>query len=173
MRIVRKLIVDCLPSRLWGGEGVEESREIDGFRYRPTSQYSSTPHPNPPPQGGRESHPLRLIIALFAASFAAPALAFPHSFDGDWQVEARTTVGNCAPEASGTVRIEGGRVVASSAAGVEVWGYLDDNGAISTRFTAGQKMARGNGKLKGLTGSGAWSSNTDYCGGTWTAQKAK
>ena len=116
---------------------------------------------------------MRLAIVLAGMALAAPAAAFPRSFDGDWQVEARTTVGNCAPDVSGAVRIEGGRVVASSAAGVEVWGYLDDNGAISTRFTAGQKMARGNGKLKGLTGSGAWSSNTDYCGGTWTAQKAK
>jgi len=116
---------------------------------------------------------MRFALVLACVAFAAPASAFPRSFDGDWQVEARTTVGNCAPEVSGTVHIEGGRVVASSTAGVEVWGYLEDNGDISARFTAGQKMARGNGKLKGAAGSGAWSSNTDYCGGVWTAHKAK
>ncbi|MCC2105847.1 MAG: hypothetical protein KDJ20_18370, partial [Hyphomicrobiales bacterium] len=116
---------------------------------------------------------MRALICCSALALAAPAAAFPRSFDGDWQVEARTTVGNCAPDVSGAVRIEGGRVVASSAAGVDVWGYLEDNGDISVRFTAGQKMARGNGKLKGAAGSGAWSSNTDYCGGVWKAQKAK
>ena len=116
---------------------------------------------------------MRLAIVCMSVALAAPVAAFPRSFDGDWQVEARTTVGECAPGVSGTVRIEGGRVVASSADGVQVWGYLEDNGDISTRFTAGQKMARANGRLKGASGSGAWSSNTDYCGGTWKAQKAK
>lgn len=116
---------------------------------------------------------MRFAIFCACLALAAPALAFPRSFDGEWQVDARTTVGECAPEVSATVRIEGGRVVASSAQGVQVWGYLEDNGDISTRFTAGQKMARGNGKLKGASGSGAWSSNTDYCGGVWTAQKAR
>lgn len=116
---------------------------------------------------------MRAFIVCMAVALAAPAAAFPRTFDGDWQVEARTTVGQCAPDVSGTVRIEGGRVVASSADGVQVWGYLEDNGDISTRFTAGQKMARANGKLKGASGAGAWSSNTDYCGGTWKAQKAK
>jgi len=116
---------------------------------------------------------MRVALAFLAVALSAPASAFPRQYDGDWQVEARTTVGNCPPEASGTVRIEGGRVVGSSAQDVEVWGYLEDNGDISTRFTAGQKMARANGKLKGMSGSGAWSSNTDYCGGVWKAQKAK
>ena len=116
---------------------------------------------------------MRVAIVLAGMALAAPAAAFPRSFDGDWQVEGRTTVGECAPEVSGIVRIEGGRVVSSSAQGVEVWGYLEDNGDISARFTSGQKMARGNGKLKGAAGSGAWSSNTDYCGGVWKAQKAK
>ena len=114
---------------------------------------------------------MRIAILCMSVALAAPAAAFPRSFDGDWRIEARTTVGECAPEVSGTVHIEGGRVVASSAAGVQVWGYLEDNGDISARFTAGQKMARGNGKLKGAAGSGAWSSNTDYCGGVWTAHK--
>ncbi len=116
---------------------------------------------------------MRLALVCIGAALAAPAVAFPSQFDGDWQVEARTTVGQCAPDVSGTVRIDGGRVVASSAQGVDVWGYLEDSGNISTRFTAGQKMARANGRLKGVSGSGAWSSNTDYCGGVWKAQKTK
>lgn len=116
---------------------------------------------------------MRFALVCIVVALAAPAAAFPSQYDGDWQVEAHTTVGECAHDVSGTVRIEGGRVVGSSAEGVEVWGYLEDNGDISARFTAGQKMARANGKLKGMSGSGAWSSNTDYCGGVWKAQKAK
>jgi hypothetical protein len=115
---------------------------------------------------------MRLGLAALALCLgAAPAAALSADFDGDWQVSARTTVGDCAPEVSGMVSVQGGHVVASSAPGVAAWGYIED-GVVSARFTQGQRMARANGKLKSAGGSGVWSSNTDYCGGTWTARKA-
>lgn len=116
---------------------------------------------------------MRALLLCLSLALATPAVAFPKDFDGDWTVEARTTVGDCAPEVSGTVRIEGGRVVASSAEGVAVWGYIDEGGAIAARFTTDQHMARANGKLKGAAGTGAWSSNTNYCGGVWKARREK
>jgi hypothetical protein len=112
---------------------------------------------------------------LFAGAFALAASyahALPASFDGEWSVDARTSVGDCQPEVAGTVTIQGGHVVAASGASIAAWGYIEDNGDISARFTQGQAMLRAQGKLKGKAGSGAWSSNTNYCGGKWTAHRA-
>ncbi len=117
---------------------------------------------------------MRLAVLIFGAAFvAAPAHAFTSKFDGDWSVALRTTVGECPQSTDGTVRIAEGRVVASSGEGVGVWGYVEDSGAVSARFTQGEAMLRANGTIKGAKASGAWSSNTNYCGGTWTAQRAK
>ena len=46
-----------LPSPLWGGagEGVARAGDVGGPAQPPISRDSATPHPNPPPQGGRES----------------------------------------------------------------------------------------------------------------------
>mgnify|MGYP001281148111 CR=1 FL=1 len=45
------------PSPLWGGagEGVARTRDVGGSIQPAISRDSPTPHPNPPPQGGRES----------------------------------------------------------------------------------------------------------------------
>ncbi len=47
------------PSPLWGGagEGVAQSRDVSGLCSPRISQDGSTPHPNPPPQGGRGLDP--------------------------------------------------------------------------------------------------------------------
>ena len=114
----------------------------------------------------------RLVLAGALALAASQANALPASFDGEWAVDVRTTVGDCQPEIAGTVTVQGGHVVAVSGAAIEAWGYIENNGDLSARFTQGQAMLRAQGKLKGKTGAGAWSSNTNYCGGKWTARRA-
>ena len=116
----------------------------------------------------------RALVLLAIGLAASPAAALPTDFDGDWQVDARTTVGDCEPEIMATVHVQDGRVVASDAADadVAVWGYIEDGGAVSARFTQGPDMLRASGKLREKAGTGAWSSNTRYCGGTWTAWRA-
>jgi hypothetical protein len=55
---------------------------------------------------------------------------------------------------------------------VTSWGYVDDAGQIVARFTgSGDRVARFHGQLRGSQGSGAWSSSTDMCGGTWRATR--
>ncbi len=115
----------------------------------------------------------RLPIAIAVALAALPAAAMTQKFDGEWTVEARTTVGACQPEVAGTVTVQDGRVVASSGADIGVWGYIEADGVVSARFTQGQAMLRVQGALKDASGSGTWSSNTNYCGGKWTAQRMK
>ncbi|MDE2362307.1 MAG: hypothetical protein KGM42_06475 [Hyphomicrobiales bacterium] len=113
---------------------------------------------------------------LFAAALVAgaqPASAFSNKFDGVWTVDVRTTVGDCQPEIEGAVTIEGGRVVASSGADIAVWGYVEDSGDVSARFTQGQAVLRASGKARAAAAGGAWSSNTNYCGGVWSARREK
>ena len=113
---------------------------------------------------------------LFVAAFglaASAAGAFPQNYDGVWDVDVTTTVGQCEPEIAGTVTIQGGHVVASSGPDVAVWGYVEDDGVVSARFTQGQDILRAQGNLRGGQGSGAWSSNTKYCGGKWTARRER
>jgi hypothetical protein len=91
--------------------------------------------------------------------------------DGQWRVEIETSVGNCPRAGAVVVTIQGERVVAIDAEGVETWGYIDETNTFVARFTKGGKIVRANGDVKGATASGPWSSNTDYCGGRWTARK--
>lgn len=115
----------------------------------------------------------RFSVVVAAVLAATPALAFSSKFDGSWSVDLRTTVGECQQELAGEVTVQEGRIVASSGENIEAWGYIEDTGTVVARFTQGQAMLRASGAIKGAKASGAWSSNTNYCGGTWTALRAK
>jgi hypothetical protein len=107
---------------------------------------------------------------LFSSSLAVPALAQP-SYDGHWRADIETTVGNCPKSGQVVVTIKGNRVEAIDAQGVTPWGYIDDTNTFVGHFNIGEKVVRANGDVKGQTASGPWSSNTDFCGGRWTAHK--
>jgi hypothetical protein len=110
-----------------------------------------------------------LAAALLLLSSLSAAAQSSH--DGRWSVSVVTTVGKCEPSARAVVTIKDNRVVAIDADGVEAWGYIDNANTFVGHFSKGQRVARANGTVKGGAASGAWSSNTDYCGGAWTARK--
>lgn len=116
---------------------------------------------------------MKSALAFIAAVAAAtPALAAT-PFDGAWNVVVHTQVGPCPSEISGTVFIENGDVKGTSAPGIGVWGGIDLKGQVSTRFTQDRDMLRAFGKATHSQASGAWSSNTKYCGGRWEAHRAR
>jgi hypothetical protein len=100
-------------------------------------------------------------------------------YDGAWIFEARATVGACPGLLPDAIAIRGDLLdgthtgAAALAAGkMAHWGYVESDGAIMTRFTTqGGHVARAHGQLRGNSGSGAWSSSTDKCGGAWRAQR--
>lgn len=103
-----------------------------------------------------------------AAETAAPARS--SGPNGSWSVDAVTSVGNCPSLIPNKLEIADRKISSAEGAPVETWGYVDDEGNIVARFTgAGEHVARFHGTLKGGKGSGAWSSSTDMCGGTWKA----
>lgn len=102
----------------------------------------------------------------------APETAAARDVNGSWTIESATTVGTCPQFIPSALTIADNKIAGASGAEVAPWGYVDADGNIVGRFTAkgdGEHVARFHGALKGGRGSGAWSSSTDMCGGTWSA----
>ncbi len=92
--------------------------------------------------------------------------------DGEWRVESSTTVGSCDAPIPGGLTIADRRISGASGARATSWGYVDESGQMIARFTgSGGRVVRLSGQLIGATGSGAWSSSTDLCGGVWRAMR--
>lgn len=111
---------------------------------------------------------------FFAAGFlllSSLSAAAQSSHDGHWRVDVVTSVGKCESSAHAVVTIKDNRIADIDARGVEAWGYVDDTNTFVGHFSQGQRVLRANGTVKGGAASGAWSSNTDYCGGSWSAHK--
>jgi len=90
--------------------------------------------------------------------------------NGRWNIEATTTVGECLSLIPPSFDIIDNKIAATPGPAVSSWGYVDEDGTIVARFTGeGERVARFHGTLRGGKGSGAWSSSTDLCGGTWRA----
>lgn len=93
-------------------------------------------------------------------------------FDGSWTIEQTTTVGNCPQLIPGAVVIQGDQIVEAAGGAASLWGYVESDGTIVARFTLPDgRVVRANGQLRAGAGSGAWSSNSDYCGGSWRARR--
>lgn len=107
-----------------------------------------------------------------AATKPAAEAAAPRNVDGAWVIDWATTVGNCPTLVPSGLTIADKKITSVSGADVAPWGYVDEEGNIVARFTAkggDEHVARFHGSLKAGKGSGAWSSSTDMCGGTWRA----
>jgi hypothetical protein len=113
-----------------------------------------------------------LLLSLFPVVAAAQdgGLA-SRAYDGKWRVALQTTVGNCPASADVVVTVKDAKIVGIDGANAEPWGYVDAANTVVGRFSQGERALRANGAVKGATASGAWSANTDYCGGRWTATK--
>ena len=110
-----------------------------------------------------------LALGLTAA-VTLPAFA-GSQFDGIYNVEVMTDVGNCAKVQRGTVTIQGGHVQATSEAGATAFGLVDTEGTISMQFHDGEEVAHVAGHAKGIKATGTWSAPVSQCGGRWRAER--
>lgn len=134
----------------------------------------------------------RLGVSIaFAALLTDPALAKANrparierepapversgAFDGGWKLSVSTSVGDCPALLPSEISIKGDQIVEAAGIAASAWGYVESDGALVTRFTDGAQahISRFYGQLRGASGSGAWSSNTDFCGGTWRAMRSR
>ena len=123
---------------------------------------------------------LILVLPVIASAAAAQPSHAPAAsdsplggvrFDGAWAFSSTTSSGNCPSLAPTDVIVQGGHVVAVNGGAAEPWGYVESDGTIVVRLTVNGHIARANGALRGDSGTGAWSSSTDLCGGNWRAQR--
>jgi hypothetical protein len=103
---------------------------------------------------------------------AAPAELEGQNFDGSWVFEVTTTVGSCPEILANVIDIRQSRVAAVDLPNVAPWGYVEGDGTLVVRFTRQDgRVSHLQGQLRGAAGSGAWSSSTDMCGGSWRASR--
>ena len=114
-----------------------------------------------------------LILIVADASAAASKSTEPVGLgnaNGSWSVQATTSVGSCSNLIPDSLVIVDNKISETTGANVSVWGYIDETGAITARFTSSDgHVARFHGRFRGSNGAGAWSSSTDLCGGSWRA----
>jgi hypothetical protein len=114
-----------------------------------------------------------LSLIVVGASVAASKSTEPAGLgkaNGVWSVQAITSVGACSNLIPDSLVIVDNKITETTGANVSVWGYVDETGAITARFTSSDEhVARFHGRFKGSNGAGAWSSSTDLCGGSWRA----
>lgn len=122
---------------------------------------------------GAQGKPRRVHSEIGSAGTVV-ARAAVGDVNGGWRIEAVTTVGRCPDLIPTSLDIAEGKVTGAPSLAGEAWGYVDGEGQIVARFTSsGGHIARFHGNLRGGHGSGAWSSSTDFCGGTWRATRGE
>lgn len=116
----------------------------------------------------------RVSISLLALGLTAALClhaAAGSNFDGVYNVDVSTDVGNCAKTYHGTVVIQGGHVVSTGDANATAWGLVDTEGTISMQFHREDELAHVAGHAKGLKANGTWSTPVSQCGGRWWAER--
>ncbi|NBS34577.1 MAG: hypothetical protein EBS82_01875 [Methylocystaceae bacterium] len=111
-----------------------------------------------------------IVVGASVAASKSTEPAGPGKANGVWSVQAITSVGACSNLIPDSLVIVDNKITETTGANVSVWGYVDEAGAITARFTSSDEhVARFHGRFKGSNGAGAWSSSTDLCGGSWRA----
>ncbi|HEX9589413.1 MAG TPA: hypothetical protein VGA15_16910 [Bradyrhizobium sp.] len=126
--------------------------------------------------------PARALPWIFAtavlAAVAAPSAANARKaggagggYDGIWSVLIITQAGSCDPAYSYPFRVSGGRI--STAGAADVSGSVGPGGVVAVRISAGGRVASGNGRLSGSSGSGRWTAkvSSGNCSGRWQATR--
>lgn len=125
--------------------------------------------PPPRPNAARPGPPPRREAAVPVGR--APAAT--NAFDGSWSVVIYTRSGGCDPSSRFGVRIVNGNVVNDYGDAVNAQGRVLPNGAIRVSVSSGGQSARGEGRLTGGGGTGAWrgQGSAGACSGVWQATR--
>jgi hypothetical protein len=117
--------------------------------------------------------PMRISLCrlLAAGCLSLPLPALAARYDGVWVVDGTTDVGDCLKAFHGTVRVEHDDIVGTDAGASVSYGHIEKTGTAWAHFERGSEIVRAQGKFSGISASGAWSSNTAYCGGRWHARR--
>jgi len=95
------------------------------------------------------------------------------AYDGNWSVLIVTNSGPCDRGYRYGLSIRDGRVFYTGSLSVNVNGWVNNNGAVRVRLSAGSQGATGTGRLSRDYGEGSWrgQGSSGSCSGTWTAER--
>lgn len=115
------------------------------------------------------------LAAVSVSSFAPPASAA--SYDGGWQMVARTTKGHCGTIDIG-LGVQGRRVYSTGGFfafyPIKVNGRVSGSGHVRLAAVAGPRTAKGTGRFRRTGASGTWHGKgpSGLCSGVWTAVRS-
>ena len=112
-----------------------------------------------------------VVVAAPGAADARKAGGAGGGYNGLWNVLIITQAGSCDPAYSYPFRVSGGRI--STAGAADVSGSVGPGGVVAVRISAAGRVASGNGRLSGSSGSGRWTArvSSGNCSGRWQATR--
>ena len=99
--------------------------------------------------------------------------ASAQAFDGRWNVVLTTSVGQCEPSLPSVFLVKGHDILADTRGELRADGQVERNGDMWMRLSRGNDQYRAQGRFRGGSGEGAWSSGSRYCGGRWRATRVR
>ncbi len=112
-------------------------------------------------------------LLLGAAVIGNPPAAHAMTTDGNWSVLIITEKGSCDRAYRYNFNVARGRVVYDGSAAIKLAGTVAPNGLVKVSIKAGNKGARGVGRLAGSEGAGTWHGvgSAGECAGRWEAER--
>ncbi len=115
------------------------------------------------------------LIAGMSFSCAANAqdmlAASRNVHDGVYAVDITTARGGCDKTYRWTIVVVEGRANSPADGMMQATGKIDDRGVVSLIFRGNAHVATASGQMRDKTASGAWSSPTLKCAGSWSATR--
>jgi hypothetical protein len=97
--------------------------------------------------------------------------AMRQNHDGIYAVDITTRQGRCDRDYHWLIAVSGGRVSSAGDMLMEASGRISRRGIVALAFERFGQVAMATGKLTRGAGSGAWSSPTMQCAGSWRATR--
>lgn len=93
--------------------------------------------------------------------------------EGRWRITLQTEIGSCPKRIETTAFVRKGDIEPDAGGALKASGAFDTGEAMWARLTRGKELYRLQGRIGRGRGKGAWSSNTQMCGGTWMAVRMR
>jgi hypothetical protein len=113
-------------------------------------------------------------FALFIGMFAilqSGGYAMAAGRDGAWTAVLTTQAGKCERAFQLRFAARGSDLVTATGSKQSADGALEPDGTLWLRLKSGRDLYRLQGRMRGASASGTWSSNTRLCGGTWRGSR--
>ena len=106
------------------------------------------------------------LLVVVVATLQAGSPATATSRDGAWVAVLTTQAGKCERAFQLRFAARGGDLVTATGSKQSADGAIEPDGTLWLRLKSGRDLYRLQGRMRGASASGTWSSNTRLCGGT-------